>query len=191
MPHCFMAPRSARSVAGERVRNAVLVEPGPLTARHDLIDLPADEFDDVSVGTATEGATHRVEPGGWHGDDVFVVTAVAVTAVEAVKGQRVTPVLHPHRRVAASPEHRHGHQPGASASRASFAGDPTIPSMQRGAHMTRFVVPAVASIVVGLLLGAAGVFGVTLMVQQDTKPPLVAGDPASSVLNRVEYGDRG
>ncbi|CAN5147322.1 DUF2613 domain-containing protein [soil metagenome] len=57
--------------------------------------------------------------------------------------------------------------------------------------MTRFVVPAVASIVVGLLLGAAGVFGVTLMVQQDTKPPLVAGDPASSVLNRVEYGDRG
>jgi len=57
--------------------------------------------------------------------------------------------------------------------------------------MTRFVVPAVASIVVGLLLGAAGVFGVTLMVQQDTKPPLDAGDPASSVLNRVEYGDRG
>ena len=56
--------------------------------------------------------------------------------------------------------------------------------------MNRFVVPAAASIVVGLLLGAASVFGATLMIQQDTKPPLQAGDPASSVLNRVEYGDR-
>ena len=51
--------------------------------------------------------------------------------------------------------------------------------------MDRFVVPAAASVVVGLLLGAAAVFGVTLMVQQDTRPPLQAGDPASSVLNRV------
>lgn len=50
--------------------------------------------------------------------------------------------------------------------------------------------PSAASIVVGLLLGAAAVFGVTLMVQQDSKPALPAGDPASSVLNRVEYGDR-
>ena len=58
-------------------------------------------------------------------------------------------------------------------------------------RMDRFIVPAAASIVVGLLLGAAAVFGVTLMVQQDSKPPLQAGDPASSVLNRVEYGDRG
>ncbi len=57
--------------------------------------------------------------------------------------------------------------------------------------MERFLVPGAASIVVGLLLGAAAVFGVTLMVEQDTKPPLQAGDPASSVLNRVEYGDRG
>ncbi len=56
--------------------------------------------------------------------------------------------------------------------------------------MTRFVMPAAASIVVGLLLGAAAVFGVTLMVQQDTKPTPNPGDPASSVLNRVEYGDR-
>jgi hypothetical protein len=56
--------------------------------------------------------------------------------------------------------------------------------------MQRFVVPAAASIVVGLLLGAAAIFGVTLMVQQDTKPPLNPGDPGSSVLNRVEYGDR-
>jgi hypothetical protein len=57
--------------------------------------------------------------------------------------------------------------------------------------MSRLVVPAGASLVVGLLLGAASVFGVTLMIQQDTKPPLSAGDPASSVLNRVEYGNRG
>jgi hypothetical protein len=57
-------------------------------------------------------------------------------------------------------------------------------------RMDRFLVPAAASIVVGLLLGAATIFGVTLMVQQDSKPPLQAGDPASSVLNRVEYGDR-
>ena len=56
--------------------------------------------------------------------------------------------------------------------------------------MDRFIVPAAASIVVGLLLGAAAIFGVTLMVQQDNKPALQAGDPASSVLNRVEYGDR-
>ncbi|BBZ65420.1 MAG: DUF2613 domain-containing protein [Mycolicibacterium insubricum] len=57
--------------------------------------------------------------------------------------------------------------------------------------MTRFVVPAAASVVVGLLLGAASVFGVTLMVQQDTKPQITAGDPNSSgVLNRVEYGKR-
>jgi hypothetical protein len=54
----------------------------------------------------------------------------------------------------------------------------------------RFVLPAGASIVVGLLLGAAAIFGITLMVEQDTKPPLQAGDPASSVLNRVEYGER-
>lgn len=56
--------------------------------------------------------------------------------------------------------------------------------------MQRFVVPAAASVVVGLLLGAASVFGVTLMVQQDTKPQITGGDPQSSVLNRVEYGNR-
>ncbi|MFV0494568.1 DUF2613 domain-containing protein [Mycobacterium sp.] len=56
--------------------------------------------------------------------------------------------------------------------------------------MNRIVAPAVASVVVGLLLGAAAVFGVTLMVQQDTKTPLPGGDPSASVLNRVEYGDR-
>ena len=57
--------------------------------------------------------------------------------------------------------------------------------------MTRFALPAAASTLVGLLLGAASVFGVTPMIQHDTKPPLAPGDPASSVLNRVEYGNRG
>jgi hypothetical protein len=55
--------------------------------------------------------------------------------------------------------------------------------------MNRFLLPAAASIVVGLLLGAAAIFGVTLMVQQDTKPSLTIGEGAS-ILNRVEYGDR-
>jgi hypothetical protein len=56
--------------------------------------------------------------------------------------------------------------------------------------MNRIVAPAIASVVVGLLLGAATIFGVTLMIQQDTKPPIPGGDPQSSVLNRVEYGNR-
>jgi len=42
-------------------------------------------------------------------------------------------------------------------------------------RMDRLLVPAAASIVVGLLLGAAAIFGVTLMVQQDTKPPAAGG----------------
>lgn len=53
----------------------------------------------------------------------------------------------------------------------------------------QFALAATSSLVVGLLLGAAAIFGVTLMVQQDKKPPLSIGDGAS-ILNRVEYGDR-
>ena len=56
--------------------------------------------------------------------------------------------------------------------------------------MNRIIASIVASVLMGLLLGAAAIFGVTLMVQQDTKPPLAGGDPQSSVLNRVEYGNR-
>ena len=70
------------------------------------------------------------------------------------------------------------------------SGIPEDQGVVPGASVDRQSTTAAASIVVGLLLGAAAVFGVTLMVQQDTKPPLQAGDPASSVLNRVEYGDR-
>lgn len=57
--------------------------------------------------------------------------------------------------------------------------------------MPQFVAAAFVSCVVGLLLGAAAIFGITLMVQQDTKPQITGGDPQSSVLNRVEYGNRG
>ena len=56
--------------------------------------------------------------------------------------------------------------------------------------MNRIVAPAAASVVVGLLLGAAAIFGITLMVQQDTRPSLPGRDPSSSVLNVVAYGDR-
>ena len=53
----------------------------------------------------------------------------------------------------------------------------------------QLIIPIANSILVGLLLGAAAIFGVTLMVQQDTKPQLPAND-GSNILNRVEYGDR-
>ena len=57
--------------------------------------------------------------------------------------------------------------------------------------MTRFLVPGAATIHVGLLLGAAAVLAGTLRTENQTKPSLSPGDPASSVLNRVEYGNRG
>jgi hypothetical protein len=79
------------------------------------------------------------------------------------------------------------HDPGSSQTEVASTGV----SHARFTGMTRFVVPAAASVVVGLLLGAASVFGATLMIQQDTKPAIQPGDPASSVLNRVEYGNRG
>ncbi|BDB40070.1 hypothetical protein Mkiyose1665_23670 [Mycobacterium kiyosense] len=60
----------------------------------------------------------------------------------------------------------------------------------RSTSALRILAPVGAYGVVGMLLGMAAVFGVTLMIQQDTKPPLPGGDPGSSVLNRVEYGNR-
>jgi Protein of unknown function (DUF2613) len=56
--------------------------------------------------------------------------------------------------------------------------------------LVSLIVPAAWSVAVGLLLGAAAIFGITLMVQQDTRPLMPGGDPSSSVLNRVEYGNR-
>nr|WP_253861890.1 DUF2613 domain-containing protein [Mycobacterium asiaticum] len=60
----------------------------------------------------------------------------------------------------------------------------------KASSVAGILVPISAYAVVGGLLGAAAIFGITLMVQQDTKPPLPGGDPSSSVLNRVEYGNR-
>jgi hypothetical protein len=59
----------------------------------------------------------------------------------------------------------------------------------RNPSKRKFAIDAANSLVVGLLLGAAAIFGVTLMIQRDTKPPLPAGD-STSILNRVEYGNR-
>ena len=56
--------------------------------------------------------------------------------------------------------------------------------------MNRIIAPAAAPSNKPTTTLAAAIFGVTLMIQQDTKPPLPGGDPQSSVLNRVEYGNR-
>ena len=44
--------------------------------------------------------------------------------------------------------------------------------------MNRIIAPAAASVVVGLLLGAAAIFGITLMVQQDTEAATPRGRSA-------------
>jgi hypothetical protein len=62
-------------------------------------------------------------------------------------------------------------------------------NLTRNSPRGQFALAGASSLVLGLLLGAAAVFGVTLMVQQDKKPPLSIGDGAS-ILNRVEYGNR-
>lgn len=54
--------------------------------------------------------------------------------------------------------------------------------------MRRFVLPAAASVLAGLALGAAGVFGLTFLAHSAATP-----GPAyqqSSVSSRVQYGDR-
>ncbi|PVB44693.1 DUF2613 domain-containing protein [Mycobacteroides abscessus] len=56
--------------------------------------------------------------------------------------------------------------------------------------MTRFAVPAAASVLIGLLLGAAAVFGLTLSVEQDKKPVVTGIDPSTAILNRPDYGNR-
>lgn len=56
--------------------------------------------------------------------------------------------------------------------------------------MSRFVVPAGASVLIGMLLGAAAIFGVTLSVEQNKKPPVTGLDPSTAILNRPDYGNR-
>ena len=55
--------------------------------------------------------------------------------------------------------------------------------------MTRFVLPAGASIAAGLTLGAAAVFGVTLVAQGEPEP-LGERHEQSVGANQVQYGDR-
>jgi Protein of unknown function (DUF2613) len=55
--------------------------------------------------------------------------------------------------------------------------------------MTRFLVPAAASVAAGLALGAAAVFGATLVAQGDPHP-LDQRYEQSVGANQVQYGDR-
>lgn len=56
--------------------------------------------------------------------------------------------------------------------------------------MTRFLAPAAASAIAGVILGAATIFGVTALAEKDSRPESVPRLPESSVLNQVEYGSR-
>lgn len=54
----------------------------------------------------------------------------------------------------------------------------------------KFLVPGVASAVVGAVLGLATVFGVTAAISDNSRPEVETGTPESSLLNQVEYGSR-
>ena len=55
----------------------------------------------------------------------------------------------------------------------------------------KFLVPGVASAVIGAVLGLATVFGVTAAAQDNTRPDVeTSGTSNSSLLNQVEYGSR-
>jgi hypothetical protein len=55
--------------------------------------------------------------------------------------------------------------------------------------MVRFVLPALASVAAGLLLGAAAVLGITLVAQGDTET-FNQRYERSTGPNQVQYGDR-
>ncbi|MGW0040340.1 DUF2613 domain-containing protein [Rhodococcus sp. NPDC003348] len=55
----------------------------------------------------------------------------------------------------------------------------------------KFLVPGVASAVIGAVLGLATVFGVTAAASDNTRPDIDrTGNANSSLLNQVEYGSR-
>ncbi|RVW09370.1 DUF2613 family protein [Prescottella agglutinans] len=57
--------------------------------------------------------------------------------------------------------------------------------------MAKFLVPGVASAVIGALVGAGAVLGVTAAAQDNTLPDIDrSGNAPSSILNQVEYGSR-
>ncbi|WP_305092795.1 DUF2613 domain-containing protein [Prescottella sp. R16] len=57
--------------------------------------------------------------------------------------------------------------------------------------MAKFLVPGIASAVIGALVGVGAVFGVTSAAQDNTLPNIDrSGNANSSLLNQVEYGSR-
>ncbi|MDQ1181915.1 hypothetical protein QE449_003871 [Rhodococcus sp. SORGH_AS303] len=53
------------------------------------------------------------------------------------------------------------------------------------------VVPAVASLLVGGVLSAGAVVGLTWSAEETVRPePVVTADPSASVLGDVQYGSR-
>lgn len=176
-------PWASTLVGVEAAFYAVVVKPRPLATRHDRVGVGAHQVNHVCGGFRVEHAAQRIELMRRDRDGIFVT--VEVFPVVAAEHERACVVItHPH--VLGAPPACGGVS--VRQKTRSEAGTQNIVCYL--GRMDRFLVPAAASIVVGLLLGAAAIFGVTLMVQQDNKPPLQAGDPASSVLNRVEYGDR-
>ena len=57
--------------------------------------------------------------------------------------------------------------------------------------MAKFLVPGVASAVIGLVVGGIAILGVTAAAQDNTRPDIDrSGNADSSLLNQVEYGSR-
>ena len=55
----------------------------------------------------------------------------------------------------------------------------------------KFLAPGVASAVIGAVLGAGIVFGITAAVQDNKRPEVDrSGNKDSSLLNQVEYGQK-
>ncbi|CAM3173714.1 DUF2613 domain-containing protein [Prescottella defluvii] len=57
--------------------------------------------------------------------------------------------------------------------------------------MAKFLVPGIASAVIGAVVGAGAILGITAAVQDNTLPDIDrTGNADSSLLNQVEYGSR-
>ena len=57
--------------------------------------------------------------------------------------------------------------------------------------MAKFLVPGIASAVIGAVVGAGAIIGITAAVQDNTLPDIDrTGNANSSLLNQVEYGSR-
>ncbi|WP_430334248.1 DUF2613 domain-containing protein [Rhodococcus sp. ACT016] len=57
--------------------------------------------------------------------------------------------------------------------------------------MAKFLVPGIASAVIGAVVGAGAVLGVTAAAQDNKLPDIDrSGNANSSILNQVEYGSR-